>query len=242
MQTITRDPKLHGRFACLFLFGLLTLCLSGGPVQAQPGPLSTLEIPLTGGDLSLPRYTPVAYSYFPYYNGQPNDSLKYILGDQLIGGTATTADRFIDPTAGGAYAYRTEAGVWSGSLQKLLHDHAFVVQNRHAARTLVLSGFAADSVTYISPMPNGSFRCAATRMLRDHPIDSVGFIYSGFHQTETLRRGGDIIIDLSTRQIVRRDSTAGWIGTLHELHVGHPILVQVNNPWTFDWTYYPNRE
>ena len=176
---------------CLCLLTLLAVFGGSGALRAQPGPLSTIEIPLAAGDSALPCYTPFAYSYYPYYNGQPNDSVKYIFAEQLVSGTASTADRLIDVTAAGAYTYRNTSGTWTGSLQKMLHDHAFIVQNRHAARTLVLAGFAADSFTYISPMPNGSFRCAATRMLCAHPIDSVGFVTSGFHSTETLRRGGD---------------------------------------------------
>ncbi len=242
MLTTIRDPHHSDSLSCLLVWSMWITLLAANGLYAQPGPLSTIQIPLAGGDTTLPRLTPLAYSYYPYYNGQPNDSLKYILGNQLIGGTASTADRIIDVTAAGAYAYRTAAGAWTGTLQRMYHDHAFFILNRHTARTLVLEGLAADSVAYIAPMPNGSFRCAATRMLRDHPIDSVGFTYSGFHSTETLRRGGDIVIDIRTRQIARRDSSDRWIGTLPELRVGHPVLIQVNNLWTFDWTYYPNRE
>jgi hypothetical protein len=241
MQCGTQRQFRHFLQVCLYLIGLAAaLCASR--LQAQPGPLSVIEIPLAAGTITVPCYTPVAYSYYPYFNNLPNDSLKYVFGTQLFSGTASTADRLIDVTAAGAYAYRNETGVWTGTLQRLYHDHAFMVLNRHEARTLSLTGYAADSVTYIMPMPNGAIRTAATRMLRNHPIDSVGFTYSGFHWTGSMRRGGDLVIDLTTRQIARRDSTDGWIGTLDELRIGHPILVQVNNPWTFDWTYYPNRE
>ena len=56
-----------------------------------------------------------------------------------------------------------------------------------------------------------------------------------------MRQGGDLVIDMFTRQIARRDST-GWVGTLTHLRVGHPVIIQVNNLNTFDWMYNPNQE
>jgi hypothetical protein len=223
----------------LFAIGIVTLG-DRGEVRAQPGPLQTISIPVAAGTESIPSYTPVAMSYYPYYNGVLNDSVKYILGTQLVAGSSTTADRIMD-AASGSYAYRNAAGQWSGSLTQLVNRRAFLIVNRHTARTITFEGYPADSVTYISPMPSGEIRYAGPRMLSDHRLDSVGFVYSGIHQSQDMRHGGDLVIDLSTRQIARLDSTLGWIGTLSHLRVGHAVMIQTNHIATFDWTYWPGR-
>jgi len=162
--------------------------------------------------------------------------------DQLTPGSVQTADRIIDLTGGGTYAYRDTSGHWAGFLLTMQNGRAFMIANRHTARTITVQGYPADSVTYILPMPTGSIRCIAARMASDHPVSAIGLSWSGFHWSQNMRQGGDLVIDLSSRQIARRDSTSGWIGTLSTVRVGQPIMIQVNYPATFDWTYNPTRE
>lgn len=230
-------------FRVFFILGMvgLRLLVFWADTQAQPGPLEQIQVSIPGGVEANPSYTPFAMSYYPFHEGVANDSIHYILEDQLVSGTSSEADRVLNANTG-AYAYRNTSGEWSGSMTRMLNGHTFYLINRHEARTIMLEGFPADSITYISPMPNGSFRLAAPRMLTDHPIDSVGFVYSGYHSSDNMRDGGDIVIDMVTRQIARLDNTDGWIGTMTHLRVGQPIIVQVNHPLTFDWTYFPGHE
>jgi hypothetical protein len=247
-QVISFQMKDNFESFCLnsrviYVLGIVMagLLAATADVRAQPGPLEQIQVTIPSGDLTNPSYTPFAMSYYPFHEGVANDSICYIFEDQLVSGTSSEADRLLNVNTG-TYAYRNTSGEWSGSLTRMQNGHAFYLINRHEARTIMLEGFPADSFTYISPMPNGTFRLAAPRMLTDHPIDSVGFVYSGFHSSENMREGGDIVIDMVTRQITRLDNTDGWIGTMTHLRVGQPIIVQVNHPLTFDWTYFPGHE
>jgi hypothetical protein len=242
VQTITNLFQIvkSGYSSKIWLFLLLAAGVI--PATAQPGPLQTINIPIQPGTLALMRYTPFALSYYPYYNGVRNDSVARVVGNQITAGTAQTADRIIDVTGVGVYAYRDTSGHWQGTLQTLYNGRAFLYANHHGSRTLALQGYPADSITYIFPMPTGSIRFAAARMALDHPISGIGLSWSGFHWSQNMRQGGDLVIDLVSRQIARRDSTDGWIGTMTTAHVGQPFLIQVNNPSTFDWTYNPTRE
>jgi hypothetical protein len=232
----------NSRGFILHAAAILFIASQAASLQAQPGPLQNISFPLQPGTLTVPGYTPLAIAYYPYWNGLPNDSTRCVFGDQLISGTASTADRIIDVTVAGAFAYRNSSGVWTGALVRLVYGHAFIIANRHAADTVTIAGFPADSVTYIMPMPTGSIRFAAARMSVEKSVSSMGFTWSGFHWSESLRRGGDLIIDMTTRKIARRDSLSGWIGTLSIVRPGEPLLIQVNHPATFDWSYNPNRE
>jgi hypothetical protein len=207
----------------------------------QPGPLQPLDVLVAGGTETLAQYTPLAMSYYPYHNGVQNDTLKYVLGDQLTAGTVQTADRILDVTAGGAYAYRDQSGNWQGPLLTFHYGHALMFANHHEARTITLMGYPADSITYIFPMPTGSIRFAAPRMAYDHRIDSVGLCWSDFHKSGNMRQGGDLVIDMVTGQIARRDSS-GWVGTMTHMRVAQPVIIQVNNLSTFDWMYNPYEE
>ena len=232
---IVKSPSFIVSAVCLLIW-------SGAPSAiCQPGPVQSYDIYLEAGTDSLARYIPLAMSYYPFHNGLQNDTLKYVLGDQLISGPVQTADRILDVSAGGAYAYRTGTGDWSGSLATFHYGHAFLIANHHAARTITLTGYPTDSITYIFPMPTGSIRFAAPRVAFDHRIDSVGLCWSDFHKSGNMRQGGDLVFDMVTGQIARRDSS-GWVGTMTRMRVGHPVIIQVNNLSTFDWMYNPYEE
>ncbi len=226
-------PRLVNR-----LTGWIATLLIVSTAYPQPGPLDTIVFTIPAGTIGVPTYYPFAVSYYPFHNGLPTDSVQHILGTQLVGGTTTTADRVIDITFGG-FAYRDASGNWQGSLSLLRNKRAFMIMNRHEERQITLVGCPADTITYISPMPNGSWRTAGPRMLRTHSIDSVGLITFGFHKSQSMKSGGDLILDMVTRKIARCDSTNDWIGTMQYLEPGHPVIIQVNHPLTFDWTYGP---
>lgn len=242
MQTITKLILIVKRPISRFSICVIVLCGVALIATGQPGPLQTITVNVEAGSLSITRYTPFVPSYYAYYNSVRNDSISHILTDQLTPGTLQTADRVIDVTGGGTYAYRDASGNWVGLLHVLRYGRAFMYANRHEARTITMEGFPADSVTYVFPMPTGDIRFTAPRMAADHPIGAVGLSWSGFHWSQNMRQGGDIVVDLVTRQLARRDSTDGWIGTMSTMQLGHPILIQVNNPGTFDWTYNATRE
>ncbi|HEY3296751.1 MAG TPA: hypothetical protein VGL38_15070 [bacterium] len=242
MQTITKLIQIFKSPPTIILLSFLLVEVFNHSAAAQPGPLQSYDVQIQAGNLTVPRYTPFAMSYYPYYNGQRNDSVTYSIGNQITSGGVATADRIIDVTVGGTYAYRDTTGRWAGFLVSLRNGRGFLYMNRHEARTVTLEGFPFDTVTYILPMPRENTRIVAARMNGNHPINRVGLTASGFHWSQNMRQGGDIILDLTTRQIARRDSTSGWIGTLDSMRVGHPVLIQVNYPATFDWTYNPTRE
>ncbi|MBI5060629.1 hypothetical protein HZB60_12720 [candidate division KSB1 bacterium] len=232
------NPRPRNPWFCV-LISTAVLVATMRWVQAQPGPLQNYDFTIAAGTTGAPTYTPFAVSYHPYQNGSPTDSVKHILTTQLVEGTSATADRVIDVTAGG-YAYRS-GGVWNGTLNLLRNKRAFMILNRHEQREIVLTGYPVDSVTYISPMPEGEWRAIGPRMAGNKPVEAVGLITYGFHKTQNMRAGGDLIIDMVTRKIARCDSTDGWIGPLDSLYVGHPLIIQTVFPATFDWTYAPGQ-
>lgn len=207
---------------------------------AQPGPLDSYTFEISAGTVGLPTYTAFSVPFYPYDGNVQKDSVGFILGTQLTLGSLATADRVLDVTAGG-YAYRNASGQWTGTMNLLRNKRAFYIANRHESREITVTGFPLDTITYISPMPSGTVRTAGPRQLMTHEIDSVGLIFYGFHKSQTMRLGGDIIIDLVTGHIARCDSAAGWIGSLDSLYLGHPVMIQVNHSATFDWTYHPGR-
>ena len=140
---------------------LIMGCLSAA---AQPGPLQSYDVPIAAGTLAVPCFTPVALSYYPYHNGVRTDSTKHVFGTQLVQGTAATADRVLDVSSGGTYAYRNAAGDWTGTLSLLNYGRALLISNRHEARAISIEGYPADFITYIFPMPTGAYRCASARV------------------------------------------------------------------------------
>jgi hypothetical protein len=235
-ELLTPMRMRHSKLALICaLAGVLTVSRI---VIAQPGPIADYTFPITGGTLSAPAYTPFSLPYYPYHNGVQVDSVKYILTTQLVEGTSSTADRVIDASTGG-YAYR-QSGVWTGTMALLRNKRAFLILNRHGLRTITVSGYPVDSVTYISPMPAGDWRTAGPRMATNHAIGEVGLVTYGFHKSQNMRAGGDLIIDMVTRKIARCDSS-GWVGRLDSLVLGHPVIIQTIHPATFDWTYAPGQ-
>lgn len=221
-------------------FTILTLVATLQGVTSAQGE-ETLEIFVPEGSETIPSVTPFAMSYYPSFDGMANDSVRVLFAGQLVSGTSQTADRIVD-TRSGAYAYQSAPDTWAGTLLRLLYGRGFLFFNRHDARLLLLTGIPADSATYMFPFPAGSFRVGAPRMSRSHGLDEVGLSTSGFHWSENMRLGGDIAIDMNSRAIARRDSSEGWIGTLDSLRLGQPLIIQVNHPLTFDWTYLPGHE
>jgi len=173
-------PKEEKTMLKKVLFVMLVLLVATTCfAQLQSGPsnkVGYVKIPVTAGTISNAVSTPFGLPFkfwdcpgtVPQYGVPATNGgtyrPSYIIGDQLVHGISSQADRIAKQGGSGLYAYINNSSVWTGTLETapgaMEPGRAYWFANRHAATNLVLAGEVAntalDSIITIAFVATGS--------------------------------------------------------------------------------------
>ncbi|NUO19576.1 hypothetical protein HUU59_09035 [bacterium] len=171
-----------------------------------------------------------------------------IIGAQTAQGTVTSADRIVRQD-GGAFAYRSTTGTWTGSLEtgaSMVPGRAYFYQNKTGAnRTLVLAGDVDNAGGYGTLSVTGGVSVASTPLSWR---DSRNIVVATQVGPQLVAQGFTGGTALSSDQIaaqiggaIARVNAAGttWSGTLTQIVPGQAYFIQnrphPNGAWTYDY-------